>query len=70
MCRILFLEHGLLFLLLFIVMFLSSSEGNLSFCYFFFVCTGSGPYVVIDNRSNEASNAQEPSSNEDGNMPL
>ncbi|KAI3409257.1 uncharacterized protein J3R85_019561, partial [Psidium guajava] len=27
---------------------------------------GSGPYVVIDNRSNEASNAQEPSSNDDG----
>ncbi|KAI6690134.1 hypothetical protein NL676_026962 [Syzygium grande] len=27
---------------------------------------GSGPYVVIDNRSNEASNAREPSSNDDG----
>lgn len=37
---------------------------------FLFVGTGSGPYVVIDNRSNEASNAREPSSNDDGKCPF
>lgn len=36
---------------------------------FHFSCTGNGPYVVIDNRTEAAANAQETSS-EDGSMLL